>query len=607
MEDKKTATQKIKEFFDNTIENELKNIDLSKSSKFKHKIITPKEFFENWLKTPLFPAQYSVVNHIFTPDYQDIRTDINEIMLKWAEGSGKNFTCSRTLAYVVYWLLSLRDPQGYLGVGKNTPIVLVNVSFREEHAKGIFFKQFVECIKHVINPLTGRNWFEEQGMDLREGKDIQTRKVLFPYNIEAVAENSVHYTAEGKNVLVAVFDEIAEFRYDRAKLLYNNLKNTAFSRFPYHYKIISISYPRDPYDYFTQMYDAVDSLPVEERSKVYKETKAAWEIRDKTNAHPILIEKRMYRTKEDYAPAYRIDPEDAMRRFECKFASGAHNKFLKQFDIILEKCINFERPEPCIKESDSGFAISDVELLNLTWKVWFRPFYSYEAYLLEQNFSKLKNESTDNALTKELERHEQAQYFLHVDLSRGIEDYAGLTLLHTYKYLSNTIGYYVDFVTQIKPEDNEIEFDNLYKFILQLVGKGFDIHKVTFDGFQSTYLIQKLQENDIDCDIISVDRSRKPYDTLKHVLYQGIVNIYFYAPLVRELKELIITPAGKVDHPKDSKQRLMEEGIKKGSKDIADSLAAAIFSAINSIQNTDNIIVSSLDVDLNPSEKLENL
>jgi len=603
---KKSASSKIRELFSNTINRELKDLEHKKTSKFRTPLVTPKEFFEDWLKTPLFPAQYSAVNHIFTEDYQDLRTDINEIMLKWAEGSGKNFTCARTLAYVAYWLVNLIDPQEYLGVGKNTPIVLVNVSFREEHAKGIFFRQFVECIKSTINPRTGNNWFEEQGMDLREGKDIQTRKTLFPRHIEAVAENSVHYTAEGKNILVAVFDEIAEFRYDKAKLLYNNLKNTAFSRFPHHYKIISISYPRDPYDFFVQLYDSVDSLPEKERSKVYRETKAAWQIRNKKGAHPILIKKRAYRTKEDYAPAYRIDPEDAARRFECKFLHGYKGRFLKRFELVLEKCVNFDRPVPYILESDS-LAITDVELLNLTWQAWFKPRYSYEAYLLEQKYIKNRTDTLENQINKELERHEFAQYFVHIDLSRGIEDFAGLTLLHTYKHLPTSVGYYVDLAIQIKPESDEIEFDNLYKFILQLLSMGFDIQKVTFDGFQSTHLIQKLENNNVECDIISVDRSRKPYDTLKHLLYQGLVNIYYYAPLVRELKELIITPTGKVDHPKESKQRLMEEGIKKGSKDVADSLAAAVYSALVTSQSTENIVISTLDVDIDNLDKLNKI
>ena len=125
---------------------------------------------------------------------------------------------------------------------------------------------------------------------------------------------------------------------------------------------------------------------------------------------------------------------------------------------------------------------------------------------------------------------------------------------------------------------------------------GFDITKVTFDGFQSTMLIQNLEREGVDSAIISVDRSRKPYDTLKHLLYQGLVDIYYYPPLVRELKELIISDKGKIDHPKDSNQRLKEEGIKRGSKDVADCLAASVFNAVAQSSDVGPTIIDPTDI-----------
>jgi len=601
----KTMNNNFLEYFNNIVDNEINKVKKQISSKFKIDPVTPQEFFNNWLKMPLFPAQYSIVNHVFTPDYKDFKTDINELMIQWGEGSGKNTACARSLAYIAYWLTCLHNPQEYLNIGKNTPVVLCNVSFREEHASGIFFKQFTTCLKNTINPATGKNWFEEQGMDLREGKDIQTRKVIFPNHIEATSESSIRYTAEGKNILVAVFDEIAEFRYDKAKALYNNLKNTAFSRFPYHYKIISISYPRDPYDFFVQLYNSVDSWEEPDRHKVFRETKASWEVRSSKGAHPLLIEKRIYRTKEDYAPMYRKDPEDAMRRYECKFPKYTANRYLKKFDIVLEKCIKFDRPYPYIAEDDESLAITEEDLLNLVWQPWFKPCYSYKLYQLEQELTKNPSEELKKQISNEQERHENAQYFLHVDLSRGLQDYAGLLLLHTYSKLFSQTGYYVDLAVQIKPAEDEIQFDRIQKFIISLTHKGFDLTRVTFDGFQSTMIIQNLEREGIPSNIISVDRSRKPYDTLKHLLYQGLVDIYYYPPLIRELKELIITEKGKVDHPKESSQRLKEEGIKRGSKDIADCLAATIFSAVEHESDSGPVVLDANDLDIDPDRFID--
>jgi len=124
---------------------------------------------------------------------------------------------------------------------------------------------------------------------------------------------------------------------------------------------------------------------------------------------------------------------------------------------------------------------------------------------------------------------------------------------------------------------------------------GFDITSCTFDGYQSIYLQQLLIQHGIQSDIVSVDRSRKPYDTLKGLLYQGKVKLYNYLVVLRELKELVIDESGKVNHPKESPQRLKEEGIKAGSKDVADSLAGAIYAAVLQQSDVGPSVVDSID------------
>ena len=576
---------KFKDIWDSSIDNAIKNIEEGKHlSKFKIKPVPPKEFFEVWLKQPLFPMQYEVLNQVFTNNYMDWNTSINEIILAFGEGAGKDFTIVRTLTYVCYWLCCLNNPQEYFRVGRDTPIVIANMSVNEDHAKDVFFSQFTTCLRSVINPATGNNFFEELGVDLREGKDIQTRKVELPNHITAYALDSSKYAGEGKNILFAVFDEIAEFRFDKAKQRYENLKNTAFSRFPEHYKIAMLSYPRDEYDFLMTHMKEVQNWPEELKSKVYIKVAAPWEVRSKEGAHPDLIRKRLYRTKADYIQMYRTDPIDAMRRYECKFPETGINRFLKKFDIVLSKCVNFDRPSPFVWESigkEKEIYLTEKELNEITLQPWFKNAYTYEIYQLEQKLLERPNdEQLKKKLDLEIQKHENAQYFVHIDLSRGIKDCAGLAIIHPY-FISPTItGYYVDLVIQIRPEETEIDFEEIRRFIFMLNDKGFDIAKVTLDGFQSVDFSQIIKKRGIDSDIISVDRSRKPYDTFKSLLYQGKVNMYNYLVLVRELKELIVTPKGKVDHPEESQQRLKEEGLKEGSKDCSDAVCGAIYTAV---------------------------
>jgi len=529
--------------------------------------------------TPIVEITY--VNEDYFYDFT-VPTYHNYLMSGILHHNSKDYTIVRTLVYCCYWLCCLRDPQGYFKIGKDTPIVVACMSVNEQHAKEVFFKQFTTVLKQVRNPSTGRNFFADLGVDLRDGKDIQTRKVIFPNHIEAIAADASRYGIEGKNVLIAIFDEIAEVRYDRAKERYNNAKNTAFSRFPNHYKLVMISYPRDPFDFMMTKYKEVDNLPDKEQEQIFRSKKSPWEVRSKEGAHPVLVQKRLYKTEEDYLPLFKKDPEDAQRRYKCSFPKSSSSMYIKKFDLVLEKCINFDRPSPIIWDDigrDNKIYLTEKELNEALWQPWFKSNYSYEAYKIEQELIKTGNPKLKDKLALELERHDNVSYFMHVDLSQGIKDYAGLVLLHPYYMTPTQIGYYVDLAIQIRPEDSEINFEDIRKFIYTLDNKGFDISSVSFDGFQSVDMRQQLERRGIQSDLISVDRSRKPYDTLKSLLYQGKINMYNYLVPIRELKELTVIN-GKVDHPKKSSQRMKEEGIPYGGKDVSDGLAGSVYSAV---------------------------
>jgi len=531
-------------------------------SQFDQTPVPAKEFFDIWMRQSLYPEQLNAINQVFTPDYRDLSTTINELQLFWGESSGKDFFCTRLMVYVAYWLICLRCPQEYLGTVPGTPIDIVNTSVSESHASDIFFKQFCEALKLVINPSTGHNWFEEQGMDLREGRDILNTKVRFPKNITAHSCNSVKYTGEGKNILLGVLDEIAEFRFDRARNLYSNLSHTALSRYPKHHKIILISYLRDEFDFMNTHYNEVDAWPPDSKAKVYRSKKATWEV-------------NLGRTKLDYKDAYDKDPEDSARRFENVLPKRSNTRFIKEPDKILKCVRTFEGGTPLISETP----FYTLDLNDETFESWFRPHYTQDIAQLEEEYIKTPSEELKKKVELELDRHRDSLYFIHIDLSKGVVDYAGFSLIHTYKKTLSQIGYYVDLIVQLRPKDHEINFEDIRKFIFTLQDKGYPLGKVTLDGYESTDFLQILDRRGIPCELVSVDRTMKPYTTLKDVLYQELVSTYYNPILVRELTELLVIQ-NKVDHPRESLQRLQEEGTKLGSKDLSDALAGSIYQAV---------------------------
>jgi hypothetical protein len=192
-------------------------------------------------------------------------------------------------------------------------------------------------------------------------------------------------------------------------------------------------------------------------------------------------------------------------------------------------------------------------------------------------------------------------HFIHLDLALT-GDSAGIAMTHIngfksiYKQESNfeklgpndtgliedeiripTVA--VDFMLKINPpkKPNKISLGKIRDFIVYLRNElRINIALVTADQFQSAQLLQELDELGFETANLSVDRTATPYLSFTNLLYEERVSMYHYEPFKTELFHVIYYPArNKVDHPKT------------GSKDVADSVVGASFSAIQSEDKTD--------------------
>ena len=117
--------------------------------------------------------------------------------------------------------------------------------------------------------------------------------------------------------------------------------------------------------------------------------------------------------------------------------------------------------------------------------------------------------------------------------------------------------------------DDEVELAEIRELIIELKNRGFNILKVTYDGYQSADSIQILNNSGIEAATRSVDRDTGPYDTLKDLIYDERLDTYYCWLVVEELKNLTTIQGGvKVDHPDH------------GSKDVSDALAGSVVGAI---------------------------
>lgn len=201
--------------------------------------------------------------------------------------------------------------------------------------------------------------------------------------------------------------------------------------------------------------------------------------------------------------------------------------------------------------------------------------------IIENNLYKWVNTKMDSPKTFNIFNQylappdNNAAYFIHIDLSIA-EDATGFCMVHRDPKTGRFIVDFIFAVEANKVIEKRIPIGKMkYLAIYLKYNLGYNVSKVTYDGFQSAESIQELMDNGIDACVQSVDRSPAPYDTLRDVIHSDQLSFYEYKSeefktlnrsLRRELLNLTKdTKSGKVDH------------INKGSKDISDALAGSVF------------------------------
>jgi len=168
-------------------------------------------------------------------------------------------------------------------------------------------------------------------------------------------------------------------------------------------------------------------------------------------------------------------------------------------------------------------------------------------------------------------------YFVHVDLAQK-HDHAAVALSHVggWGYIDgndkirNLRGVQpkivVDLVKYWTPRsDQPIDLKDIYDFILDIHRAGFKLKLVTFDRWNSTQTIEDLRAYGIKAEVLSV--ALPHYTDFLIAVNEGRVDGPDVELLKTEMLELRIMKNNKVDHPR------------KGSKDLADAVAGAIYNA----------------------------
>jgi hypothetical protein len=467
----------------------------------------------------------------------------NEIILQLGKGSGKDFTSTVAVSYIVYKLLCLKDPAKYFGKPSGDAIDIINVAINAQQAKNVFFKGFKSKIER--SPWFAGKYYAK--MD----------SIEFDHSITVYSGHSERESHEGLNLLVAVLDEISGFASETASgneqgktadNIYKAFRGTVDSRFPDLGKVVLLSFPRYPGDFISTKYeDCVSEKEIIVRNHKFiinpdlpedadgNSMEIEWDeehILSYKYPNTFALKRPTWevnptRSIEDFKLAFYTDPGDAMMRFLCvpKYASDA---FFKQREKV-QACMTGRNPVDNFKRFDPGF----------------KP-------------------------------DPDKKYYVHADLAQK-HDKCAVAIAHVEKWVNiQVVKDYeqvvpfvvVDAVAWWEPRiEGPVDLSEVKQWIQNLRRLGFDIGMVSFDRWQSFDIQNELKAVGIRTDTVSV--AKKHYEDMAMLLYEERLVMPAIDLLFEELTELKIMKNNKVDHPR------------KKSKDLADAVCGAVFGAIS--------------------------
>ena len=466
-----------------------------------------------------------------------------EVIAQLGKGSGKDYSSTISVAYIVYLLLCLKDPATYYGKPPGDSIDILNIAINSQQANNVFFKGFKTRIDR--SP-----WFI--------GKyDPKASEMKFDKAITVHSGHSEREAWEGYNVIVVILDEISGFAienttgHDQAKTadaIYEMYRASVDSRFPDFGKVILLSFPRFKNDPIQKFYNSViaDKETII-RSHKFKmdedlpdntegnEFEIEWE-EDHINSYLIpkvyalrrpTWEVNPTRSIEDFKTAFYKNPLDALGRFACLPAEMI-DAFFKSREKV-EKAFN-----------NTALAVDKFGRLE----EWFKP-------------------------------DPEKKYFLHVDLAQK-HDHCAVAMGHVEKWVNVRVTneysqpapiVAIDAVRYWTPTpDKSVDFTEVKDYILSLRTRGFNISVCTFDRWNSHDMMQQLKQYGINTEILSV--AKKHYDDMAMIVLEERLQGPYIPLLIDELLQLKIM-RDRVDHPR------------KGSKDLADAVCGAVYNSIS--------------------------
>ena len=496
-----------------------------------------------------------------------------EVYLTGGIGYGKSTLAEIIMLRMVYECWCYKDPAAAFGLLPGSVISFVNVSVTEAQARNVIFKG-------LYQKLARSPFFQEKCYP--DPKVIT--ELRFPKNIWLAPVSSADSSTIGLDLWGGAIDEgnfmpvIERSKsalrsgetYDKAASIYNSMMSRMKSRFlmlgTLPGKLIMVSSKSYP---DTFMERRIRDARANNEPNVFIRDYSTWgpkppgtysgevffvEVGDAVHgsrilgAEPTGATSKVIAVPVEFKPEFQRNLDEALRN-HAGIATATINPYFRDFPKVLLAVD--DRKHPFSKESTN-----------------FRD----GADFLWETLIKMEGGKSSPLLNPESPR------WVHIDPSlRG--DATGFAMGHiaglmevktrdseTERWKIEEAPLFVlDFMLRIHaPLGEDIEFSKVRGLIYELKEKGFKIHGVSMDSYQSAESLQHLASKGYQTEMFSVEKE-DAYKLLKQAFGEKRVMMYYYQPAMEELRRLELDrKTMKVDHPPS------------GSKDVSDAICGVI-------------------------------
>jgi hypothetical protein len=498
--------------------------------------------------------------------------------------SGKDTVTALVHCWIAHILLCLKNPQQFFGLVPGESIDIPVIAYSEHQAKYVYFAKFKNRLQtwpwlrrtiQTITEVDGDFW-------LREGGDyFHADHVELPFRINCWSLTTSLGSAEGKNIIFFILDELAAFtspsKVNLAQSIHNLVVTSARSRFKKRWRGLTLSFPRHKGDYVMKTADRVDAGIIKD---TYVSIKPTWVV------VPHL-------SREDFRDDYDRDPEDADTKYGCN-PPNAIDAYYRSPELLL---LNASGSPLSLLQRHLGRTY-DEDALTVLAEKGRSPILQVDEHhdpiLNRYGFPYLAQWFRGK---KDLRGHPY-EYYCHVDL--GLKnDAAGFAIGHLEELPSGKFlptldlafrwtaamfrdrgdvhrkGWFEDTVDQVETVvAAEIDLRTVREFLFYLkMARGFEIAVASFDGFNSAETMQELRKRSIPAVLWTV--SKTDYDAFKSLVYTRQLQYFGYPILIEESMKLQLLNGSKVDAPR-TKEGGEGGGATDSHKDVSDAAAAVV-------------------------------